>query len=642
MSRPAIALILLVALAATGLIALALLDKQREDRSEKEHASRDRFVTPVEGNGENAERERTKERERTPTAENRGWNVTGFVTSSDGTPIASALVRATILQVSRETMTERDGAYAISLPEPECRFDIFAGGYLPLLGTAPVPSSDALTFRFEGAGPWTRDFELTPAGSIAGRVTGADGRPVAGATVYVIDAQHQLLDFRSLANATTTRPDGTYAFPGLPARVTDVGVKARDFLPALREDITTPAVGRETVDFVLERGRTVRVRVEGADMIGGMVTVFAADSRLRSSLLPPGGVRALSRYPVGRPFVDMPVVGRRAVRDVALQGLGPGAADIWAEMGFRLTETGLGRILDSTASEVTLRLLPYAHVKIRAFDSATGDELEPRVTRLTGDLRETAPYETGSDLVRVPVDTRRHKLLFELEGYESLELALPDMSKADPVPSEEPFALQLDVAMTPHSSDEAKGSFYLLFEPAHKSGRVAVVGRDADGRRRFVLHPEEQDDEGRWLVEKVPVGTYDLTILASGKVPATLFGIGVTSAAKPTHRVALTDGGGIDLKITGPDGKLLEKVHILLRDANERQIDVQIISMVSGGRAFIAVNYLPTVAAARSDSGLAPGSYTLTAAKEGYAPASADFAIQSTEVAEIALTLRPN
>ena len=63
--------------------------------------------------------------------------------------------------------------------------------------------------------------------------------------------------------------------------------------------------------------------------------------------------------------------------------------------------------------------------------------------------------------------------------------------------------------------------------------------------------------------------------------------------------------------------------------------------MVSGGRAFIAVNYLPTVAAAKSDSGLAPGSYTLMAAKEGYGPASADFTIQSTEVAEVALTLRP-
>ncbi|MCZ6787828.1 MAG: carboxypeptidase-like regulatory domain-containing protein, partial [Planctomycetota bacterium] len=126
MSRPAIALILLVALAATGLIALALLDKRSEDRSEKEHAARDRFVTPVEGNGENAERERTKERERTTTAENRGWNVTGFVTSTDGAPIANASVRAHAnerLGWGVRSTTGPDGAYALAAPSPECRFD---------------------------------------------------------------------------------------------------------------------------------------------------------------------------------------------------------------------------------------------------------------------------------------------------------------------------------------------------------------------------------------------------------------------------------------------------------------------------------------------------------------------------------------
>ncbi|MCZ6787215.1 MAG: carboxypeptidase-like regulatory domain-containing protein, partial [Planctomycetota bacterium] len=484
------------------------------------------------------------------------------------------------------------------------------------------------------------DFELKPAGALAGRVTDTEGQPVPTATVYVIDAQHLLLDRLGPANSVTTGLDGRYAFPGLPDGVIDLGVRvlAGGYLPALRKDVTVPEVGRSTVDFVLEHGRAVKAHLEG-EWSGA--TVWAADSRLKGRLLPPGGVKVLVF--VGREFVEMPVVvvRRVAVATTILPGIGPGAADVWAEADYRLTETGLGRILNSTAPEVTLRLLRYAHVKIRAFDSATGDELEPKVTRLTGDLREPAPYEPISDLVRVPVDTRRHKLLFELEGYESVELALPDMSKEEPEPSEKPFALQLDVAMTPHSSDEAKGSFYLLFEPAHKSGRIAVVGRDAAGRRRFVLHPEEQDDQGRWLVEKVPVGTYDLTILASGKIPVTLPGIGVTSAAKPTHRVTLTDGGGIDLRITGPDGKLLEKVHILLRDATERQIDVQIISMVSGGRAFIAVNYLPTVAAAKSDSGLAPGSYTLMAAKEGYGPASADFTIQSTEVAEVALTLRP-
>ena len=300
MSRPAIALILLVALAATGLIALALLDKQRDDRSEKEHASRDRFVTPVEGNGENAERERTKERERTPTAENRGWNVTGFVTSTDGTPIANATVRALDRAWARatgrryagvESTTGPDGAYVLDAPSPECRFDVVAEGFLPYVGTFESPSGDARDFD-----RWRLDFELKPAGALAGRVTDTEGQPVPTATVYVIDAQHLLLDRLGPANSVTTGLDGRYAFPGLPDGVIDLGVRvlAGGYLPALRKDVTVPEVGRSTVDFVLEHGRAVKAHLEG-EWSGA--TVWAADSRLKGRLLPRGSSRRAAPSP---------------------------------------------------------------------------------------------------------------------------------------------------------------------------------------------------------------------------------------------------------------------------------------------------------------------------------------------------------
>ena len=62
---------------------------------------------------------------------------------------------------------------------------------------------------------------------------------------------------------------------------------------------------------------------------------------------------------------------------------------------------------------------------------------------------------------------------------------------------------------------------------------------------------------------------------------------------------------------------------------------------VSEGRAFLSVNYLPSAATARADSGLAPGDYTLTVFKEGFEPATEGFVIRGHEVAEVAITLRP-
>ena len=184
----------------------------------------------------------------------------------------------------------------------------------------------------------------------------------------------------------------------------------------------------------------------------------------------------------------------------------------------------------------------------------------------------------------------------------------------------------------------ATGSFRLKVDPAFR-GRIAVLGRDADGARKWVRHLSEGDAKGHWLVEGVPVGSYHVTVLATGKVPQELAGLVITSNHRPTHEITLTDGGGIDLKVEGPDGKLLEKVHILLQDASGKQIDVQIFTEVSSGRAFVSVNYLPTIAAAKSDSGLAPGSYTLRAGKEGYAPAETEFSIAATEVAAVTLKL---
>ena len=123
-------------------------------------------------------------------------------------------------------------------------------------------------------------------------------------------------------------------------------------------------------------------------------------------------------------------------------------------------------------------------------------------------------------------------------------------------------------------------------------------------------------------------------------IPASLPRVDVRRGYRETYRVRLERGGGLDFKVTDAEGALLEKVHLFLKDPAERQVDVHVMTQVSGQRGFVSVNYVPSAAAARADSGLAPGAYTLTAWKEGYEPATESFAIRGTEVAQVTIVLK--
>ena len=162
--------------------------------------------------------------------------------------------------------------------------------YMALVGYSVMVSVPVLSTAMVGMLGFTEEQ--------VGRVWGADlgglslGAILASLLVarfYVIDAQHLLLDRLGPANSVTTGLDGRYAFPGLPDGVIDLGVRvlAGGYLPALRKDVTVPEVGRSTVDFVLEHGRAVKAHLEG-EWSGA--TVWAADSRLKGRLLPPGPV----------------------------------------------------------------------------------------------------------------------------------------------------------------------------------------------------------------------------------------------------------------------------------------------------------------------------------------------------------------
>lgn len=646
MSRPLILGFLLMAVLGTGLLTVHLL--RGEGGAGRLGPGREAPDAP-EGNGSRAPAPPMNNVRREEATSQRGWEISGKVRDREGRPVPGAAVRVTGESWSREARAGEDGGYALEPPEPAFAFDVYATGYLPLTGTANGGSNGTLDYVFDGEGPWTQDFTLERAAALTGRVLAPTGAPVPGATVYAISAEHQVLDTETVANVVRTDADGRYVFPGLGPGPTDIGVKARGFLPRMELDVEVPEQGTVERDFVLERGRRIDVTVEPADV---PATVTAADSRLRALLLPPGGLDLLRHALVGRAFVGLPVVeqGERTEGVYVLEGVGPGPADVWAQAqapvryapesarfvgdvplgleslnrGRWIAEDGLGRLLDTVAPKLTLRLLGAVPVLVTVRDANTGQVLRPAVTRVSDGVEFPMP-----DML-VPKDGRRHALRFALDGYEPAELPLPAVESMQ----------HFDVVMYPTIEGD-KGTFRVVLEPPLPDGRLALVGRDAAGRVAWVRHLDRPDAEGRWPVPPVPAGEYVVTVLATGMVPAVIPRVVVAPGIQDTFTVAVTKGGGLSMRVTDAEGTLLDQVHILLRDGAGNPIDVHVMTRVSDGRAFVSVNYLPSAATATADSGLAPGSYTLAAGREGFAPASKSFSIAGTEVAEVTIVLGP-
>lgn len=660
MSRTLLALLLMVSLLATGAVALLLTEGARSGRRDRDESD----IAPP-------QRTRTappeQERDETVTPDASApdiWTLSGHVRDEAGRPIPGATVLATVFDPRRReqlTHTDQQGRFElIELSDPSLSFDVWARGFLPLVGTVNGTPNGQLGFVRDGDGPWTRDFVLERAASLTGRVLDGSGAPVKGATVYVLSPEHQIVDRRTVGNVVTTNDRGEFAFPGLPPGTYDLGAREGGFLPGMVRDVEIVGQMPVTRDLVLRRGRRIRVTVEAMPR-ANRVVVVAADSRLRGMLLPPGGVRALENALVGRAFVDRPVVAQdhQATEGVfVLAGVGPGPADVEALVESGLVETGLlteegfGRLLDTTEDELTLTFVRAVLLQVDVRHGVTGERLEPQVVRRTPGVRGDQPVrqrpirpgagqasdtEPGPLGLQLPLVDRVHTLHFSLEGFQPAELRLPDLQAAVE-PGASTYPTPFNVVMMPEAQGET-GAFYLVFEPP-LDGRLALIGRDAEGRQQWVRHLDTADDEGRWEVKTIPVGEYAVSVLASGMIPVTLPRVVVTRTLKETHKILLQRGGGLEFKVTDKDGKLLDKVHLILKDAGDRRIDIHVLTHVSEGRAFLSVNYLPSAASARADSGLAPGEYTLTVYKEGYEPATEAFLIRGQEVAAVALTLR--
>ncbi len=211
----------------------------------------------------------------------------GTIIDASATPIQGA-------QVLREgvvgTETDAHGTYELcTLPTAalvaELRVVVRADGF----GTIAVPLA--------APGRMRRDFVLAPEASIAGRVLGVDGAPIADSRVAVslTASEAALPPERGYAISALTDADGAFRFPGLAAGEYRLRASSASAVAA-EVSVAIEAAESRTVELRAHATGTLRGHVvTGGKPIGG-VTIGAGDEVAVSQ---PDGSFVLARVPVG-------------------------------------------------------------------------------------------------------------------------------------------------------------------------------------------------------------------------------------------------------------------------------------------------------------------------------------------------------
>lgn len=179
--------------------------------------------------------------------------------------------------------------------------------------------------------------DSVPTGAIAGVVTDAGGRPLAGATVSVA----------SLAVQTTTDSTGQFALAGLPSRELTFSVRLAGYRPA-------------NATLGLPAGRTLNVSITMVQIVASLDTVVVK-SVVQNQV---GGI-VTDRD--GKPLagVEVEVLGQRMETETAPNGrfllldLDPGAYVLqFRAPGYRITQYSV-RMVAQIDRDISIRLAPF-------------------------------------------------------------------------------------------------------------------------------------------------------------------------------------------------------------------------------------------------------------------------------------------
>ena len=375
----------------------------------------------------------------------------GRAVDHKGTPVRGARITCWRSgdELKNTAHTDSDGAFCVEVPpgRTKLRLEVVARGHLLRRVTHPVPA--------DGSDATLGDVRLRSGAVLGGRVVEAGGKPIAGASVFRVEAMAQSAMRRNFERivrqqnrgGAVTDDEGRFLLENTRAGSFSLIVGHPDYPVAwlLGRSVEAGAVLDDLV-VVVQPGASIRGRIAGFERAQGTVVVMAwhrVGRGARTDRL--AEVQAqISELEHIDPFTTLPEVRRLDVGEDGTFGLSAIPTDARYSIWAREQDPTLQRSwrcsqkLEVSAGEVgvVLRYDPGATVTFRIVDDETGEPITrarvtPRLTKSGGGLLgmlsgkplvrpRTCDHEGGRVTLRGlrPADGQVLSLDVRVRGYE--------------------------------------------------------------------------------------------------------------------------------------------------------------------------------------------------------------------------------
>lgn len=354
-------------------------------------------------------------------------SVSGRVTGPDGGGVSGAVVsaggggRGGFLGLPSagppDVLTGAEGDYRLTGVRPGGSITVAATA-AGLLGGSSAPVALAAGGEARGV-----DIRLTAGGVLEGRVTGAGGSPVEGASVRASprrpggripagDLSPPMPDFGGESPSTRTDPEGSYRIPGIPPGTLSVTVEAEGFQQENRGDVAVLEGASTRADFSLEPGHLLAGVVldpAGKPVQGATVSARAADGERAPGVPRPRGASAITDGAGAFRITTLPpglwnlTVSATGLPSRTLQGVASGTGGLEVRLPPAMAIRGR---VTGPAGEPIRRATVQARVEGESGSSGsgrTGDDGAFEIQRLAPGSYTLAVWVPGNDYSRTEV-----------------------------------------------------------------------------------------------------------------------------------------------------------------------------------------------------------------------------------------------
>lgn len=408
-----------------------------------------------------------------------------------------------------------------------------ANGRFKLQGLASASFHVSASGRGRGAAgrgplrPGARvDLVVFPSGSLYGSVLGADGRPVAGATVSAAARPW------GWGSPEPVDEHGAFELNGLSPGVYDVVARAPGLAPAIAAEVTVDRRTEARLDLVVRPGARVVGRiVDGNERpVAGKVAVGDLDGRPVARVL--AEPLATEAGADGRFAIESVPVGEHAL-GVDTPGFARERVEVAVREGERQVDVGDVRL----AVGIAIR----GRVRSKAGQPIADAVLRAIVMRM-GSGESEARSETDGTFVLPGLEQGMYRVSAEALGFGGEDKA----AEAGGEPVE--FVLSPAGTITGRVVDERSQPV----EGFRASARTA----EAPGRSmRMPRWDETGSEDGRFTISNLSAGTYVVSVSAPEKASATVTGVKVAEGQLvDVGTVKLTAGALLRGTVVDPTG----------------------------------------------------------------------------------------